>query len=167
MLKASISVEPHVQSFLKHKFGDPMPMQNNNHIGKYFFRLAESQDGNYDLNIIKNKLKPYSSEIQIVISQSMYLKNGLLLTETALREFNNYVSDYIFELLFSTMDFTLVFAPNGQFRFDKAILQFSQLHGLNEDVFTYERAKKAWYRYRKRNNGLIKSKLKNVSQIVP
>lgn len=167
LLRSTISVELHVQRFLEHKYGVPMPMQSNDHIGKYFFALAENQNNNYDLNILKSKLKPYPGELQIVISETFFLRNGLLLTETAIRDFNNYVSDHIFELLFTTLNFSLVFTPNGGFRFDKAIFTFCQIHGLNEEVFTYERAKKAWYRYRKANNMLIKSKIKKVSPNVP
>src|SRR3989304_762290 len=154
-ITSEISVENHVRAYLLKRYGkEPFRFTKTDHIGKNFYSIVNDQSTEHDADLFRKKLKPYPAFVMVEISENLYLKNGLLYTETGIREFNNYVSEHIYEILFTTMDFTQEFMGQKKYKYNEALMKFCELQGLDEDNFQYERIKKAWYRHRMRANGL-------------
>jgi hypothetical protein len=96
------------------------------------------------------KMKTYSERIVVHLSANVFFRYGYTLTPTSVCHFNAFVLEEVYSLLFYGIDLECKLAPTTLIK--ESIERFCDANGFDEDIFSYERVKKAYFRFRKRRN---------------
>lgn len=159
LVKISVPVKPLVRAYLKHNFSDSLnlfpivKLSRSSYVGKFFLNLLKGKRHKYD-----SRMSEYSESIEIFISATDSEAFGMQLTNTGVTDFNNYITDQVYFLMFMQCEILLEHNENLQIK--KAITSFCSRYNFEESVMSYETAKKAFYRYRKNNDKEIRKYLK-------
>jgi hypothetical protein len=122
---------------------EPVPMTKETMYGKFFFSLQEKQ-----LVKVTDLPRVFTASLKVVVSEKLYLREGIFMTADSMKCFNHFVKEHIYELMFANFDFVEEYGMQKRMKIIRAIQVFCDIHGLNEQIFSYERAKKAYYRRR-------------------
>lgn len=145
-MTADVLCEPLVKEWLVVKLGngrEPVPMTRESMYGKFFLTLQQKQiPGKGDMP------KGFTARMKVSISEKLYLREGIFMSCESMKSFNYFVKDHIYELMFENFDFIEDYGLARRMKIVRAIQVFCDRHGLNEQIFSYERAKKAYYRRR-------------------
>jgi hypothetical protein len=145
-IKIEIDVKPVVKAYLERNFGSPVKLTREKPAGKYFYKLLEKQENHKD-----TEYKQYSQKMVIIVGEDCLFRHGSVVTPTSLIDFNNYVTDNIYELMYLTIEMQEEMSKE-RFRIKEAIQYFLDKFSLTEEILSFETAKKAYYRYREREN---------------
>lgn len=151
----------YVAHYLKSKFGDPVYLRRDSDIGKYFFSLLEDANTEDDHKYEKNS--KHNSEVRIMITESVFLKKGCVLTKTNTVYFNRYIENDFKKQVNLYLD-ALVEVNDIQIK--KAIDYVYDRFDMDETIFPMETIVKQYYRDRQQRNKLIVSDKKKYTEDV-
>jgi hypothetical protein len=159
LVKITVPVKPLVKAYLMHNFSDSLhlfpivKLSRNSYVGKYFLNLLKGKRTKYE-----ERMAEYNETIEIFIQNTDAEYFGFHLTNTGITDFNNYISEQIYFLMF--MQCEILLETNDNIKIKQAITLFCSRYNFDESAMSYETAKKAYYRYRKNNDGKIRKYLK-------
>jgi hypothetical protein len=145
-VKIEIAVKPLVKAYLERNFGSPVTLNKESLAGRYFYKVLEKQENHKD-----TEYKGYSEKVIILVGVDCLFRYGSSVTPTSLIDFNNYITDNIYQLMFFSIEMQEEMSQE-RFRIKEAIESFLQRFNLTEDILSFETAKKAYYRHREKNN---------------
>lgn len=172
MFKVTVQVHPHIEKFIRaYCKQDPIPVTTGNVIGFTLFSLLDK-----DMNYHSKAYKLPERSLEFMIDEFNYKRSGSELAPVKVRIFNELIHDIFKDKLFTTIDTVLLSYPEYRHRkpvteelqhsryskiyrryVDKqvkkpeikdVILNFMKYHDITEEDFSFEAAKKAYYRYR-------------------
>jgi hypothetical protein len=146
-LEFNLPCKHYVGHYLKTQFGNPIHLTNRTDIGRYFFSLVEDASFNREKEIVKG----YKHEVVVLITESVFLKKGCVLTKTGIQDFNNYVEDS-FKKQVNTMLDTLV--EINDVKIKHAIDFVYDKFDMDETILPLETIVKQYYRNRKARKAL-------------
>ena len=144
--KIEIPVTPLVRTWLVKKYGESPDLSYNNSLGITLIYMINKGNEHHDSQV---KLENYVQRITIKLSESVFFRYGYTLTPTSVCQFNKYVLEEIYGLMFYGIDLETLAKKKT---IKDCIESFCDRHGISDDDFSFERAKKAYHRYRKRKN---------------
>jgi hypothetical protein len=145
-IKIEIDVKPVVKAYLERNFGTPVRLTRDKPTGKFFYKLLEKQENHKD-----TEYKQYSQKVVVIVGEDCLFRHGSMVTPTSLIDFNNFVTENFYELMYLTIEVQEEMSQD-RFRIKEAIQYFLDKFCLTEEILSFETAKKAYYRYRERNN---------------
>jgi hypothetical protein len=148
-IKIEIAVKPIVKAYLERNYGIPARLNKESLAGRYFYKLLEKQENHKD-----TEYKAYPQRVIIIIGEDCLFRHGSSVTPTSLIDFNNYVTDNIYQLMFFSIEMQEEMSQD-RFRIKEAIQSFLDRFNFTEDILSFETAKKAYYRYREKQNPTI------------
>lgn len=147
MFKIEVPVMPVVLKWLKKKHGESPLLSTKNALGITLTYMINKHNTHQDRQINMNT---YSERIIIRMNADVFFRHGWTLTPTAVCHFNAYVLEEIYNIMFYGIDLECSILPSRLIK--DCIENFCEKHGFDEEIFSYERAKKAYYRYRVSQN---------------
>ena len=102
---------------------------------------------------MKKDKKEMDTAVDIQITESVYLRRGIYLTNKAVHDFNASITDMIYDALFLNMEVAGKFTKT-KLKIKDCIETFCDVLRLPEECFSYERCKKAYWRHRYKNKPL-------------
>lgn len=146
-IKVQVPCTPLVQAHLHNQYGDPVRFTKGA-TQTLFYSLLEKCIERTDL-----KKNAFEATVDVLITESIYLRRGIYFTNQAARDLNSSVTDMIYDMLFMHMRIAGKLTKT-KLRKKDCIETFCDELQLPEESFSYERCKKAYWRYRNKNNGL-------------
>jgi hypothetical protein len=146
-LKFNLPCKPWVKHYLENCFGSPIYLRQDGVIGKYFFELVEDASSEYD----KECTTEHTVQAVILITESVFLRKGCVLTKTNQRQFNRLVENYFKQQLYLVLD-TVVEINDMKIR--EAIDYAYDRFDMNEAILPLDTMVKAYYRERQERNAL-------------
>lgn len=172
MFQIRVPVQPHIKKFIRsYTQLDPIPISNTNFFGFTLFSLLDK-----NMNYRASKYKLPESELIFCIDEFNWKRSGTELEPVKVILFNKLMHDIFRDKLFSTVDTVLLSYPEYNQRkpvtnevkhlyhtriykrrvevqvrkpdVKDVILSFLQLHGITEEEFSLDAAKKAYFRHR-------------------
>jgi len=131
-----------VKQYLSNKYGNVIVFKNQSHIEKYFAMLVDKQPRKNDNRQIK-----YTESVVIWVDYDMHLRNGTLLTNTSIRDFNMFVEDQIYDLFITSCDVHGKLTNKKRY-ITEAIETFCQMNNFSEEHMSYDAAIKRYQRHR-------------------
>lgn len=145
--KLEVPVTPLVKKWLIRKYGKEPALSTKTAIGISLTYMINKHNRYLDKQV---SMSNYSERIIIRMSADVFFRYGHTLTPTAVCHFNKYVLEEIYGIMFYGIDIETSMLPNRQIK--DCIESFCDRYDFNEEEFSYERAKKAYYRYRERKD---------------
>jgi hypothetical protein len=146
MTLAEICVKPYVKTYLENKFGNPMCLPRKTLIGKYFYSLLEKSNERREKECVE-----YKAKITIKITQDVFFRNGYILSQTSLRDFNFLVEQEIFGKLYNEIDKLI----SKNYLIKDAIYEALEIYHLPPECMSYESIRKNYYRQRLRSESSV------------
>jgi len=150
IFKLEIPVTPLVKQWLTKKYGESPVLSTKNALGNCLIYMINKNSTQHDHQI---KLSSFPERIVVRLNADVFFRYGHTLTPTSVCHFNKYILEEIYAMLFYGIDLECRIIPSRMIK--DCIENFCTTHELNDDVFSYERAKKAYFRYRKSRNTVV------------
>lgn len=150
ILEFNLPCKYYISHYLQTKFGNPVYLRRESDIGKYFFMLLEDASSESD-----NKYRPHNREVKVMITESVFLRKGCVLTRTGIINFNRFV-EADFKKQVNIMLDTLVAVNDIQIQ--QAIDYVYDYFNMDETIFPMETIVKQYYRDRQARNKLVITK---------
>lgn len=142
-IKTDLGCTPLTKHWIEAKYGTPFVLNKKNHTGRYLLSLISKPTH-------RLPLCQFPTSIKVLISESIYVRNGVIFTPDAQRDFDNYIHDLIYDRLFSTQHFLEQLKLEKRVKIKQSIEAFCNAENLPEGVLAYDTVKKRWYRERLR-----------------
>lgn len=143
VFKVILPCTPLVEHFLKTQYGTPCRLMGRRGVVKLFYRMLERPSNEHSA-----MYSGYPNKIEIIISESDFKKFGCELTRGDIMEFNNMVTDHIYELMSMSI---VTQEENVKDRSIKdSIFWWCDYFNFPQEVLSFDAAKKAYYRYKLR-----------------
>lgn len=140
-IKTDLGCTPLTKHWLTAKYGAPFVLTKKNPTSRYLLSLI-SKPTNYIPKPV------FNTSIQVIISESIYARNGVIFTPQAQRDFDKYVHDLIYDRLFCTQQFLSQLQLDKRVKIKQSIEAFCAAENLPEGILAYDTVKKRWYRER-------------------
>lgn len=140
-LKTDLGCTPLTKHWLQKEFGAPFVLNKQSYIGKYLLSLISKPTHLYPKT-------NYPTSIQVIISENIYARNGIIFTPDAERDFNNFIHDQVYDRFFSSQAFLANLNLNSKVKIKESIEAFLNAEELPEGILAYDTIKKRWYRKR-------------------
>lgn len=137
-----------VRIYLENLFGKPVRFKEGIHKSIFLCHVEKQACINQ-----KVRSRRWSDQVTVELTESLYLRHGVFLTDKGISDINSDYTDLIYELLFQTMAWSedMFFAPGSKLNYRESIEKFCDKMGFPEECLSYERAKKAWQRKREQD----------------
>lgn len=153
-IRTDLGCTPLTKFWIASKYGVPYKLNQKTNLGKYIFE----QLGRPGTSVPENK---YKDSIQLIITDRIYARGGVILSPFAQTLINRFVRDEVYSLFFSTVQVVQELDQTKSTKIKDAIDGFCNVHNLPEGVLAYETIKKAWYRERQKGKKLDYQWFKN------
>ena len=134
---------PLVEHFLKTQYGTPCRLKGRSGVAKLFYRLLERPS-----NKKSSMYSGYKNSIDVFITENDFERFGCELTRGDIMEFNNMVTDHIYELM--SMSIVTQEENIKERTIKESIFWWCDYFDFPQEVLSFDAAKKAYYRYRQR-----------------
>jgi hypothetical protein len=162
MFKIEVPVTPVVKKWIVQKHGEIPQLTTKNSLGITLTYMIHMHNTRQDKSV---NMATYSERIVIKLTADIFFRYGFTLTPTAVCHFNKYVLEEIYSLMFYGIDLECERTPTRLIK--DCIENFCDRYDFQEDIFSYERAKKAYYRYRNSQNVVTTGIKKNRAELSP
>lgn len=136
-----IQVKPYVRRFLEMNYGYPIVFTDDTAANRFFLKLLSKPSTLRD-NAYSDQLCTYTEEVEVVISEHVFFRNGWELTKTDTVAFGRYFEDRVKVFMRS---FVGLYRSIG-LPLKESILKFQDRFGFDEDTWSYQTIKKDFYR---------------------
>lgn len=150
MFKIEVPVTPVVKKWIVNKYGPSPFLTTKNSLGITLTYLITKHDTYKEKQV---NMRTYSETIVIKLSAEVFFRYGWTLTPTSVCHFNKFVLEEIYNIMFYGIDLECELVPTRAII--HAIENFCDKYDFPEEIFSTERAKKAYFRYRKAQNIMV------------
>lgn len=132
-ISIDLPCKPYVAHYLRAKFGHTCQLSRKTAEGKMLFNLLSRARHERD-----NVAAKYTTHVQVLLSEGIYLRHGWELTPTAIAEFNGWLEEILKERFAVHVDALTRYGIKKAV----AIRDFQDVYDFPEDVWKYETLKK-------------------------
>lgn len=141
-LTIKLPCSPLVKRYLINTCGDMIIFRNKTAIEKHFALLVDKQPRKDECKKVN-----YTEHVIIWVDYDMHLRNGTLLTNCAIRDFNLFLEDIIYDQLISALNLHGKLTARKRY-ITEGIKIFCEMHNFSEDEMSYDAAIKRYQRSR-------------------
>jgi len=149
-IEVVVPVQPHIKQYLINVHGtSKIRVGLNDNISMTAFLLLTKPGSYFDSNNQWDYRKKYSDEITLIIPEPLNHDYRFYVCQYTVTAFNGYINDHLKDVLFNCLDIGMNF-NNAQIK--TIISLFLVRNGMDQSKLNYEMLKKAYWRYRKKQN---------------
>ncbi|HVZ97979.1 MAG TPA: hypothetical protein VG847_13950 [Chitinophagaceae bacterium] len=142
-----IPTKSYIKAYIIAELGDNPVMRTDHRIGSRLYDLvSHTNERRTEFSNVR-----YNTLLKLYVSFHTFRQRGIILNETNIKNLNLFIEDEIKSRYRYMMDFYMKIFPN--FKANDEFVR-KQL-GIDYDSWDYDSLKKDYYRYRKKNGGVL------------